>query len=179
MPNEAKSEKIVELTDKLDRAAVTILVQTQGLKVKDMNELRARMRAAKIEFQVAKNTLLRIASERNNMTELDKSIFNGQTAVAFGYEDEVATAKAVNDYVQTSRIVVLKSGILGGRALSAQQVESLAKMTGGKNQVKAQVVGTIQGPAAGIVGLFNAPLRDLCYVLQAHADQLSGGTTQE
>ncbi len=174
MPTQAKSEKITELTDKLNRANVTILVQTQGLKVKDMNDLRAKMRAAKVEFQVAKNTLLRIASERNQMTELDTSIFNGQTAVAFGYEDEVAAAKAVNDYIATSKIAVLKSGILGGRTLTAEQVERLAKMPGGKKQVKAQVVGTIQGPAASLVGLFNAPLRDLCYVLQAHAEQLQG-----
>ena len=176
MPTQAKTEKIAELTDKLNRAAVVILVQTQGLNVKGMNELRAKMRAARVEFQIAKNTLLRIASERNNMDKLDKSIFNGQTAVAIGYEDEIATAKVVNDYVQTSKIVVLKSGILGGRNLSAAQVENLAKMPGGKNQVKAQVVGTIQGPASSLVGLFNAPLRDICYVLQARADQLGGAT---
>jgi large subunit ribosomal protein L10 len=175
MPTQAKSEKIAELTDKLNRAAVTILVQTQGLNVKDMNELRAKMRAANVEFQVTKNTLLRIASERNNMNELDKSIFNGQTAVAFGYDDEVATAKVINDYVSTSKIVVLKSGILGGRNLSAKQIEGLAKIPGGKNQIKAQVVGTVQGPVASLVGLFNAPLRDLCYVLQARAEQLQGG----
>ncbi len=175
MPTQAKSEKITELTDKLSRAAVTILVQTQGLNVKDMNELRAKMRAANVEFQVTKNTLLRIASERNNMNELDPNIFNGQTAVAFGYEDEVATAKVVNDYISTSKVVVLKSGILGGRTLSTKQIEGLAKLPGGKNQVKAQVVGTIQGPAASLVGLFTAPLRDLCYVLQARADQLQGG----
>src|SRR5216683_7847390 len=154
MPTQAKAEKIEELTEKLKHATMTILVQTQGLKVKDMNDLRGKMRAAKLEFQVAKNTLLRIATERNNMTELDTSIFNGQTTVAFGYEDEVATAKVINDYVQTSKIVMLKSGILGGRALTAKQVEGLAKLPGGKKQVKAQVVGTIQGPAASLVGLF-------------------------
>lgn len=175
MPTQVKSEKITELADKLQRAAVTILVQTQGLNVKGMNELRAKMRAANVEFQIAKNTLLRIASERNNMSELDTSIFNGQTAVAFGYEDEVATARVVNDYVQTSKIVVLKSGILGGRNLSAAQVEGLAKISGGKNQVKAQLVGSIQAPAANLVSVFTAPMRDLCYVLQARADQLQSG----
>jgi large subunit ribosomal protein L10 len=178
MPTQAKTEKIAELTDKLNRASVVILVQTQGLKVKDMNELRAKMRAAKVEFQVTKNTLLRIASERNNMDKLDKSIFNGQTAIAIGYDDEVATAKVIHDYVQTSKIVVLKSAILGGRNLSAAQVEGLAKLPGGKNQVKAQVVGTVQGPAANLVGLFSAPLRDLCYVLQARADQLQGSAAE-
>jgi large subunit ribosomal protein L10 len=179
MPTQAKAEKIEELTEKLGRAAVTILVQTQGLTVKDMTDLRNRMRAAKIEFQVAKNTLLRIATERNNMTGVDKGIFNGQTAVALGYEDEVATAKAVSDYVRTSKIAVLKSGILGGRTLTADQVENLARIPGGKNYARAQVVGTIQGPMSTTYSLLTAPMRDLCYVLQAHADQLNGGATPE
>ncbi len=178
MPTQAKAEKIEELTEKLARATVTILVQTQGLKVKDMNDLRNKMRAAKLEFQVAKNTLLRIATERNNMAELDKGIFNGQTAVAFGYEDEIAAAKAVTDYIRTSKVVVLKSGILGGRTLTAAQIEDLGKMLGGKNHAKAQVVGTIQGPLATTYGLLTAPLRDFCYVIQAHAEQLGGASAE-
>jgi large subunit ribosomal protein L10 len=176
MPTQAKAEKIEELTAKLKRATVAILVQTQGLNVKDMTELRNRMRAAKLEFQVAKNTLLRIASERNNMTELDKSIFNGQTTVAFGYEDEIAAARAITDYIRTSKVVVLKSGILGGRSLTAGQIEDLAKISGGKNYVKAQAVGVIQGPLATTYSLLTAPLRDLCYVIQARAEQLGGAT---
>ena len=172
MPTPAKAELIDQLAEKLGRASVTILVQTQGLKVKDMNDLRNKMRAAKLDFQVAKNTLLRIASERNNMTALDTSIFNGQTAIAVGYDDEITAAKAVFDYVRTSKIVVLKSGILGGRALTADQVESLAKMLGGKDYAKAQVVGVIQGPLATTYSLLTAPLRDLCYVIQARAEQL-------
>jgi large subunit ribosomal protein L10 len=179
MPTQAKSEKIDELTDKLGRATVAILVQTQGLKVKDMTELRNKMRAAHLEFQVAKNTLLRIATERNNMTDLDKSIFNGQTAIALSYDDEIAAAKAVTDYTHTSKIVLLKSGILGGRTLTADQIEDLAKMRGGKNHAKAQVVGVIQAPLATTYSLLTAPLRDLCYVLQAHAEQLSGEAITE
>lgn len=179
MPTQAKAEKIDELADRLGRAVVAILVQTQGLNVKDMNELRSKMRAARLEFQIAKNTLLRIATERNHMENLDKSIFNGQTAVAFGFDDEVAAAKAVADYVQTSRVAVLKSGILGGRALTADQVESLARMPGGKNYAKAQTVGVIQGPLATSYSLLTAPLRDLCYVIQARAEQLKGGEAAE
>jgi large subunit ribosomal protein L10 len=178
MPTQAKAEKIDELTGKLGRAVVTILVQTQGLNVKDMNELRSKMRAARIDLQVAKNTLLRIATERNQMDNLDKTIFKGQTAVAFGYEDEIATARAVTDYIRTSKVAVLKSGILGGRALTADQVENLAKMLGGKNYAKAQAVGVIQGPLATTYSLLTAPMRDFCYVIQARAEQLTGEATE-
>jgi large subunit ribosomal protein L10 len=179
MPTEAKAAIIDELTEKLGKATIAILVQTQGLTVKDMTDLRNKMRAAKIDFKVAKNTLLRIATERNNMKDLDTSIFNGQTAVAFGYDDEVSAAKAVADYVRGSRVVVLKSGILGGRTLSAEQVDSLAKMPGGKNYAKAQVVGVIQSPMATTYSLLSAPLRDLAYVIQARAEQLQSGVSAE
>ena len=179
MPTKEKSETIDQLTEKLSRATVAILVQTQGLKVKDMNDLRSKMRAANVDFQIAKNTLLRIATERNNMSGVDKNIFNGQTAVAFGYDDEVVAAKAVADYVNASRVVVLKSGILGGRSLSADQVNNLAKTPGGKKQTQADVFGIIQGPLATTYGLVTAPLRDLCFVLQARADQLNSGATAE
>jgi large subunit ribosomal protein L10 len=178
MPTQAKTEKIEELKDKLDRATVTILVQTQGLAVKDMNELRGKMRAAKVDIQVVKNTLLRIASERNGMT-LDRKLFDGQTTAVFGYDDEVTAAKAVTDYVTTSKVVTIKSGIIGGRALSSKEVESLAKLSGGKAQAKANFVGAVQGPLANTYNTLAAPLRDFCYVLQARADQLNGGTSAE
>jgi large subunit ribosomal protein L10 len=173
MPTQAKATKIEELADKLGRARIAILVQTQGLTVKDMNDLRKKMRAASVEFQIAKNTLLRIATERNNMTNVDKSIFNGQTAIAIGYDDEVAATKAVTDYISTSKVAVLKSAILDGRTLTAEQVEGIGKIKGGKDQAKAEVVGTVQGPLASAYGLFTAPLRDLTYVIQARAEQLN------
>lgn len=178
MPTQAKTEKIEELKDKLDRATVTILVQTQGLKVKDMNDLRGKMRAAKVDIQVVKNTLLRIASERSEMT-LDRKLFDGQTTAVFGYDDEVAAAKAVADYVRTSKIVTIKSGIIGGRALTSSEVENLAQLSGGKMQAKANFVGAVQGPLASTYNTLAAPLRDLCYVLQARADQLNSGTPAE
>jgi len=161
MPTPAKAEKIEELADKLNRATVAILVQTQGLNVKDMTELRNRMRAAKLEFQIAKNTLLRIASERNNMTGVDKNIFNGQTAVAFGYDDEVTAAKAVADYTRTSRTVVIKSGILGGRTLTAEQVESLAQIS---CRGKSTTHGGVQGLKISI-HMFN---ECYCFLVRGH-----------
>jgi large subunit ribosomal protein L10 len=110
------------------------------------------------------------------MTELDKSIFNGQTAVALGYYDEVTAARVVSDYVRTSKVAALKAAILGGRALTAEQVESLARTPGGKNYVKAQIVGSLQGPLSTTYSLLSAPLRDFCYVIQARAEQLKGET---
>jgi large subunit ribosomal protein L10 len=178
MPTQAKGEKIEELTDKLGRSSIAILVQTQGLNVKDLSDFRSKLRAAKIELQVVKNTLLRIASERNNMS-LDRRLFDGQTTVAFSYEDEIDAIKAITGYTRTSKIVTIKSAILGSHAVSQEQVEDLSKIPGGKNQIKAEVVGMLQAPLTNTYSLLTAPLRDLCYTLQAHADQLNSGQTAE
>src|SRR5437588_9369076 len=178
MPTQAKAEKIEEITDKLGRSTIAILVQTQGLNVKGMNDFRGKLRAAKIDLQVVKNTLLRIASERSDMS-LDRKLFDAQTTVAFGYEDEITAVKAVTDYVRTSKIVTIKSAILGNRTLSQKEVEDLSKISGGKDQTKAEVVGILQAPLINTYSTLTAPLRDLCYVLQARADQLNGGQTAE
>jgi large subunit ribosomal protein L10 len=62
--------------------------------------------------------------------------------------------------------------------LTADQVENIAKMPGGKNHAKAQFVGVLQGPLATTYGLLTAPMRDFCYVIQARAEQLKSETTE-
>jgi large subunit ribosomal protein L10 len=177
MPTKVKSQKIEDLQEKLNRSKIAILVQTQGLSVKDMNELRKRMRTANVEFQVTKNTLLRIASERNELT-LDPKLFEGPTTVAYGYDDEIVAAKAVTDYVRTSKVVTVKSAILGGRALNTTQVEGLAKIVGGKDQIRAEVVGAVQSPLSSLYGTLTAPMRELVYILQGRVEQLQGGSEE-
>jgi large subunit ribosomal protein L10 len=170
MPTPAKAEWIDELTVKLQRSKAGVLLQTQGMKVSEITDFRRKLGASKAELQVVKNTLLRIAAERANVQGLT-SILAGQTTLALGYDDEVTIAKLVSDYARTQKIIVIKGGILENRLISPDMVDSLAK-TPPRPQLQAQLVGSLQGPAASLVSLFTAPMRDLAYVLQARADQL-------
>ncbi len=172
MPTPAKAEWIDELADKLQRSKAGVLLQTQGLKVSEITDFRRKLGASKAELQVVKNTLLRIAAERAKVQGLEP-ILAGQTTLALGYDDEVTVARLVSDYARTQKIIVIKGGILERRLISPDQVDSLAK-TPPRAQLQAQLVGSLQGPAASLVNLFSAPLRDLVYVLQARADQLGG-----
>ena len=175
MPTEAKSEAIAELTDKLERARGAVLLTTQGLTVAEVTELRRRLRAAGIEMHVVKNTLLRIAAERAHYQDLSE-LLHGQTAIALSYEDEIAAAKTITDYLRTARTskpVTVKAGLLELAPITAKQVEDLAKIQG-KDQLRAQVVGTIHGPLNQLYGLLTAPMRDLVNVLEASVRQLGG-----
>jgi len=175
MPTEAKSALIDEMQEKLERARGAVLLTTQGLTVAEVTELRRKLRTAGLELHVIKNTLLRIASERAHYQALSE-LLHGQTAIALSYDDEIAAAKAIIDYLKTARTgkpVTIKAGILELAPISAKQVEDLAKIPG-KDQLRGQVVGTIHGPLNQLYGLLTAPMRDLVNVLEARVRQLGG-----
>ena len=173
MPTAAKALLIKEMTEKLDRARGAVLLQTEGLTVAESQDLRRKLRAQGIELHIVKNTLLRKASEGAHYQDL-AALLNGQTAIALSYDDEVATAKAITEYLRTAKTgkpVKIKAGILERGPISAKQVEDLAKIPP-RDQLRGQVVGTIMGPMNQTYGVLSAPLRDLVNVLEARIRQL-------
>lgn len=175
MPTQAKAQVIEEMTDKLTRARGGVLIKTEGLTVAEMQDLRRKLSANGIELHVVKNTLLRIASERAQYADLS-AILNGQTAIALGFDDEVSSAKSITDYLRTARTgkpVTVKAGLLEKAAISAKQVEDLAKVPS-REQLRAQVVGAIHGPMNQTYGVLTAPLRDLINVLEARIREMQG-----
>src|SRR5260370_36728188 len=96
-----------------------------------MSELRRRLAAAGIELHVVKNTLLRIASERAQYQDLSQ-ILNGQTTIALSYEDEVAPAKTLADYLRqgkTGKPRQVKAATLARGPISATEGDARAKVT--------------------------------------------------
>ena len=175
MPTAAKASVIEEMTEKLDRAKSAVLLRTEGLTVAEITEFRRRLSANNVEVHVIKNTLLRIASERAGYKDLT-SLLTGQTTIALGFDDEVAAAKTITDYLRTARTgkpMAVKAGILERAPISAEQVSDLAKIPP-RDQLRATVVGSIQAPLSHTYSIISAPLRELVYVLDARIRQLGG-----
>jgi len=117
--------------------------------------------------------LLRIASERAEYKDIS-ALLTGQTTIALSTEDEVTPAKTISDYlrqVKTGKPVTVKAGILEHAAISADEVEALSKIPP-RDQLRAQVVGSVQGPLSQTYGVISAPVRDLVNVLEARIRQL-------
>jgi large subunit ribosomal protein L10 len=169
MPTQRKIQIVESLTDKLRRAKATVLVQTQGMSVAEQTEMRKKFRSGGMDFQVVKNTLMRSATHTAETANVD-AILVGPTAVVIGYQDEASVAKAVLDYIKTSKTVTLKGGVLGKQMLNPTQLESLSKLPG-RDQLRAQAVGTVQGPLSTAAGLVAAPLRDLVQILHNYAEK--------
>src|SRR5690349_18222913 len=114
MPTARKAAIIDDLTDKVTRSKLSVMVTYSGMTVGQLTEVRNQLRKQNIELKVVKNTLLREATRRANMKGLDH-LFTQPNAMAFIYDNEPAAARALNDVVRTSRgAVTIKSAIMGG-----------------------------------------------------------------
>ena len=173
MPTEAKAATIAELAEKLSRLRGAVLLRTEGLTVAEISEMRRRLSASGVEMHVVKNTLLRIASERAAYQDLS-SLLAGQTTIALSYDDELAPAKAVTEFLRafkTAKPVTIKAGILERGAITPTEVDALSKVPP-RDQLRGQVVGTMMGPMNQTYGVLIAPLRDIINVLEARIRQL-------
>jgi len=170
-----QKEKIVaELTERLRDSETLIVADYRGLSVKEIAALRTKLLEQGASFTVVKNSLTRRAAEAAGADTL-LTLLDGPTAIAFLETggDPVAVAKALADSAKTTKILAVRGGVMQGRAITAEEVEELAKLPAA-DVLRGQVLGAITAPLYAIVGLFTAPLQDLHGLIQARIDQLGG-----
>ena len=169
MPTEAKRETVAELREELASAKTLIVSEYRGLNVKEIAEIRRALSKQDVKYRVVKNRLLKIAAEETIGAALNP-LLTGPTAIAFG-TDEAGTAKAVIDATRPyNRIVRITGGVLGDRAIGAEDVTRLAAMPP-REVLLAKLAGGMQAPVGTLAGLFAAPLRNLGYAFQQLAAQ--------
>ncbi len=166
-------ERIVgELTERLRSAQTLILADYRGLSVSDFDQLRDRLLEVGARFSVVKNTLTKRAAEAAGVEALGEFLV-GPTAIAFVEGDMVGVAKTLTDAARQTRILAVKGGILQGKTITADQVRDLAALPAAE-VLRGQLLGALVGPLNLIVGLVNAPLRELVAVIDARINQLEG-----
>lgn len=179
MKKSDKERVVSELAERLKTSPTLIVADYRGLTMPQIDALRGQLLEHGARFAVVKNTLTRRAAEAAG-AEMLLTMLEGPTAIAFleSDGDPVAVAKALSTAARETQVLVIRGGIMEGRAITGEDVQSLAKLPP-TDVLRAQVVGAIAGPMSMVVGLFNAPLRDLVGVLQARIEQLEaeGDTT--
>ena len=103
-----------------------MLTEYRGLNVAAISQLRRALREAGGDYKIYKNTLVRFAA-RDLGLEIDE-LLTGPTAIAFVDGDAAAVAKALRDYARTNPTLVVKGGLLGTKALTADEVRALADL---------------------------------------------------
>jgi len=173
LSKDKKAEVVSEVSRLLDSSKLTVVAKYSGTSVKSMQELRRTAMQGNTTITVIKNRLVKKAMQQSEkFADTETGILTGQLMYAFNAEDEVAPAQVIAGFAKTETQIEF-IGALGadGSLMSADDVKVLASLPG-KDQLRAQLAGTIAAPLSGFVNVMSGSVRGVLNVLTARADQL-------
>jgi large subunit ribosomal protein L10 len=171
MATQKKVQAVETLQGTFSKVTIGILTDYRGMTTTELNDLRHKLRAAKVEYKVVKNTLAVIAARNAGLKHVDE-IFKGPSAMVTGYGEISEAARALTDYIRTNKSAMkIRGGFLTDTVLTAQDVDTLAKLPT-KSVLISQVMAGMQTPISRLVSVLAAPIRDVMGVLQARIKQM-------
>lgn len=170
-----KEEAVVKLQEKLAKAKALVFVDYKGLTMKQLSEIRNKLREQKAEFNITKNTLLGRALPASNF-QLPISSLTGPIATLFAYDDQITPIKILVKAFKDFAIGKVKSGFLDQEALDETKILQLSTLPS-RGELRAKTVGILAAPLQGIVGVLQANLRNLVYAL-SEIQKAKGGDAQ-
>ncbi|MBA2738204.1 MAG: 50S ribosomal protein L10 [Nocardioidaceae bacterium] len=159
-----KAAAVAELSEQFTRSNGAVLTEYRGLTVSQLKELRG-MLGANATYAVVKNTLTKIAVRDAGIEGLD-SLLSGPSAVAFIAGDPVEAAKGLRDFARANHALVIKGGVLDGKAVSPSEISKMADLES-REVLLAKMAGAMQASLQNAASMFNAPLAQMARVLGA------------
>jgi len=161
-----KEQLVAEMTAKLAQAKTALLVNFCGLKVKEIQDLKKKLREKGIGFQIVKNSLLKIAFKKANLV-VDEALLDQPVALVWGVTDEVAPAKLTVEFGKTAENLKVLGGIVNQEFASQEVIRQLAALPG-REELYAKLVGTLNAPIYRLVNTLQGNLRSLVYILDQY-----------
>ena len=155
-----KETAVRELHEKMAKATFVAAVAFEKLDAQTAIDLRKAMRNAKVDYKVVKNTLAKKAAKGTAVEKLEAH-FAGPVAVAMGYDDMVASAKAIAEFFKKAPEGALrvKGAVAEGEALDAKGVEALSKTP------------SLPETRSMLLALMNTPAQQIARVIQAYVEE--------
>lgn len=172
MPTEKKIAQVAALKDQFSRAQVVVSADYRGASVGQMTTLRRALRDVGVEVLVVKNRLALLAATQVDHPEIGE-ILSGPTAIAIGYDDPVASVKALTKFMSDNRNfpVQIIAGWVDGQVLDRAGVEDFAKVPS-RDELISMIAGQFQSPLRNFAGLMQATMREFTGLIDARATQL-------
>jgi large subunit ribosomal protein L10 len=170
-----KNEKVKALASELETSTSAIIGTFTGLTAAKDFDLRKTIRAAGGRYHVVKNKL---AAKSAQGTKVEKALqgLKGVSSVAYTSGDPVALAKALSTWVKDNAEFTFKLGIVDGKVINVQEIQSLATLPG-KEELFSKLLFLINAPATRLATVINATGRNLAVVVNQAVEQnkLQGG----
>ncbi len=150
MPNasvlEQKQKQVAELSEKLGKAIVGVVVDYKGITVADDTKLRKELRENNVDYFVVKNTILGRAIDGTDLADMSFAL-EGTTAIALADDDYTAAPRILSKFGETHPDFKVKTGFLDGKVVDTETIDALAKLPT-KEVLLATVCSAFQAPIA-------------------------------
>ena len=166
-----KQDKVSQIKENVDKAQVAIVTEYKGYSVEEITNLRRALQKEDGDYMVTKNTLAKLAV-KDTPYEVLTETFKGPIAIAFGFGDQVAPAKALSKFIKDTKKGEILAAAMDGKLMSAAEAKALATLPS-KEEIYAKMLGCVNSPATGIVGSINAVMASLTRAVAAVRDQKS------
>jgi large subunit ribosomal protein L10 len=166
-----KAEVVEELQDRFSRQKVSIFATVRGVSVDKLQAFRRELRKIGAELKIAKKSLMRRATDAKSLP-VNPEELEGEVGVIFGFEDQVAPAKAAQKFGKENETFKVLAGILDGKALEGKEVLALAKLPT-REQLLGQVASVFAAPVRNLASVLQANIRNLAVVLNQVASKKS------
>jgi len=173
MERSIKAVGIGEIKGRFDKMTSAVFLDFKGMTVEEVSKLRVEFRKNGVEYRVVKNTLVKQALKDKPWSKVLTDTLKGMTGVAWSYEDPSAAAKVVKAFRKDNEKLKVKAGLIEGQLLDGKAVESQLATMPGKDELRAQLLATLQAPLQSFVALLQAPTQNLVYVLSAKEREAS------
>lgn len=163
-----KVAAVEELTNKFRDSTATVLTDYRGLSVPQLKKLRSQLGTG-ASYRVAKNTLAKRAAADAGVSELDE-FFAGPTALTFITGEVVDAAKALRDFAKENEALVVKGGVMDGRAITPEEFQKLADLES-REVLLSKMAGALKGNMSKAASLFAAPASKMARATAALRDK--------
>jgi len=171
MATAEKEQTVGELNELIAHSKSIYLTDFQGMNVELATKMRRRLREAKVEYRVAKNTLTKLALKAHGMEGLN-SYLEGPTGIAFG-PDEVSAAKVLADFAKEFEKPALKAAYVSGQVYGPDGIKALAKLPP-REVLLGQFIGALRSPMQGFASVLSGSLRQMVGVIDAIGKKKQG-----
>lgn len=172
MARPEKEAQVGLIAEKLQSATTAVLTDYRGLSVAQLQELRANLRTANVEYRVVKNTLARRAVLDAGKDAGLQDLFKGPVAIAFGYDDLGAPVRLLTEWVRQTRLPLeVKGGLVEGQVMSGEEIRQIGDLPP-REALIAQLLGTLQSPLGQLASALQASVQELVGLLEARREQL-------
>jgi len=169
MPTAQKEQLVEEIKNRFNDSGAVLLADYRGLSVKELEQLRVKLREAGAELTVYKNSLTEIAMRELALPSMTEYL-SGPTAFVFGGEDPVAPAKVLTQFAKEHKALELKGGLVENQVVDAASVKAIATLPS-REELIAKLLGTMLNPIVGFARVLNGPTEAFARTVQAVADQ--------